>query len=109
MRISTLLFFFFVMAGAALASDPAKPDSSLNLVQRASGMSVSEYRLPRRFRAAAPSENGVCYKMRSYRVARTERSSDSTELVGYSTCQPSAKFEMKYADSAVVENEETGP
>ena len=37
----------------------------------------------------------VCYTMRSYMVARESRNSDSTELVGYSTCQPSSKYELR--------------
>ena len=37
----------------------------------------------------------VCYKMRSYIVARENRGSDSTKLVGYSTCQPSSKYELR--------------
>jgi hypothetical protein len=39
--------------------------------------------------------NNVCYTMRSYIVARENRDSDSTELVGYSTCQPSSKYELR--------------
>jgi len=39
--------------------------------------------------------DGVCYTMRSYIVARENRVSDSTTLVGYSTCQPSSKYELR--------------
>jgi hypothetical protein len=39
--------------------------------------------------------DNVCYTMRSYIVARESRNSDSTELVGYSTCQPSSKYELR--------------
>ncbi len=39
--------------------------------------------------------DNVCYTMRSYIVARENRDSDSTELVGYSTCQPSSKYELR--------------
>ena len=39
--------------------------------------------------------DNVCYTMRSYIVARENRDSDSTKLVGYSTCQPSSKYELK--------------
>jgi hypothetical protein len=39
--------------------------------------------------------DNVCYTMRSYIVARENRDSDSTKLVGYSTCQPSSKYELR--------------
>ena len=39
--------------------------------------------------------DSVCYTMRSYIVARENRDSDSTKLVGYSTCQPSSKYELR--------------
>jgi hypothetical protein len=41
----------------------------------------------------------VCYTMRSYIVAREDRDSDSTRLVGYSTCQPSSNYEMRITGS----------
>ncbi len=34
----------------------------------------------------------LCYSMRSYKVARDNSQSDSTHPVGYSTCQPAARF-----------------
>jgi hypothetical protein len=37
----------------------------------------------------------VCYTMRSYVVEREDRDSDSTKLVGYSTCQPSSRYELR--------------
>jgi hypothetical protein len=39
--------------------------------------------------------DNVCYTMRSYIVAREDRDSDSTKLVGYSTCQPSSQYELR--------------
>jgi hypothetical protein len=39
--------------------------------------------------------DSVCYTMRSYIVARENRDSDSTKLVGYSICQPSSKYELR--------------
>ena len=39
--------------------------------------------------------DNVCYTMRSYIVSRENRESDSTKLVGYSTCQPSSKYELR--------------
>jgi hypothetical protein len=37
----------------------------------------------------------VCYRIRSYIVSRENRDSDSTKLVGYSTCQPSSKYDLR--------------
>jgi hypothetical protein len=39
--------------------------------------------------------DNVCYTMRSYIMSRESRDSDSTKLVGYSTCQPSSKYELR--------------
>jgi hypothetical protein len=39
----------------------------------------------------------VCYSMRSYRVTRDDRESDSTRLAGYSECQPAARYQVKTA------------
>ncbi|MGD1023938.1 MAG: hypothetical protein ABR880_14225 [Candidatus Sulfotelmatobacter sp.] len=37
-------------------------------------------------------DDTYCYSMRSYKVARDNPDSDSTHAVGYSTCQPAARF-----------------
>ena len=37
----------------------------------------------------------VCYKIRSYVVARDSRNSDSVHPVGYSTCQPASKYRLR--------------
>jgi hypothetical protein len=42
--------------------------------------------------------DATCYSIRSYRVKRDDPESDSTRLVGYSTCQPSNRFQVKAAD-----------
>jgi hypothetical protein len=36
----------------------------------------------------------LCYAMRSYKVARDDQHSDSTHAVGYSTCQPAARYHV---------------
>ncbi len=41
--------------------------------------------------------DATCYSMRSYRVTRDDPKSDTTRLVGYSTCQPATKFQVKEA------------
>jgi hypothetical protein len=42
----------------------------------------------------------ACYAIRSYVVARDNKHSDSTHLVGYSTCQPALRYGLKKVDSA---------
>lgn len=42
-----------------------------------------------------PSQGDTyCYAMRSYKVARDNPQSDSVHAAGYSTCQPSARFQV---------------
>jgi len=45
-----------------------------------------------------PQKDATCYSIRSYRVTRDDPASDTTRLVGYSTCQPSTKFQVKEAN-----------
>jgi hypothetical protein len=40
-----------------------------------------------------PWVNGLCLKMRTYKVAPDSPHSDSTHPVGYSTCQPAVRFQ----------------
>lgn len=37
----------------------------------------------------------MCLKIRSYVMARDSRDSDSTHLVGYSTCQPASRYRLR--------------
>jgi len=54
---------------------------------------------PSQFRKRVVVQNGVtCLSIRSYRVTRDDPKSDTTRLVGYSTCQPSTRFQVKEAD-----------
>jgi hypothetical protein len=47
-------------------------------------------------------EDSLCYSMRGYKVARDNPQSDSTHAVGYSTCQPAARFRMHSAELRVL-------
>ena len=63
----------------------------------------SEYdwnvKAPSHFDKSVPTQNDVtCLSIRSYRVTRDDPASDTTRLVGYSTCQPSTRFQVKQAD-----------
>jgi hypothetical protein len=40
-------------------------------------------------------EKPVCYKMRSYHMVRQDQGSDVTHMDGYTTCQPSSRFQTK--------------
>ena len=40
-------------------------------------------------------DDAVCYKIRSYVVARDRKNSDSVHPVGYSTCQPASRYRLR--------------
>ena len=40
-------------------------------------------------------DDTLCYKIRSYVVARDSKNSDSVHPVGYSTCQPASRYRLK--------------
>jgi hypothetical protein len=40
-------------------------------------------------------DDTLCYKIRSYVVARDSKDSDSVHPVGYSTCQPASRYRLK--------------
>jgi hypothetical protein len=41
------------------------------------------------------ADDDTCLKIRSYQVARDSKDSDSTHFVGYSTCQPSSRYQLR--------------
>jgi len=41
----------------------------------------------------------TCYVISSYVVARDKKNSDSTHIVGYSTCQPANRYRLKSVES----------
>jgi hypothetical protein len=52
---------------------------------------------------ARPGDDTLCYKIRSYVVARDSKDSDSVHPVGYSTCQPASRYRLKKTQT------QTGP
>lgn len=66
------------------------------------GKAVSPFRFnePLQFAAASKKllEDATCYVISSYLVARDEKNSDSTHLVGHSTCQPANRYGLKSAE-----------
>jgi hypothetical protein len=108
------LLFGLAFQGAAQASDlsQAAPGSVATSVKADSLSSAAEAMPIGKFHPAnerphnfdlrnlgsihiEEKRDSVCYTMRSYIVARENRGSDSTNLVGYSTCQPSSKYELR--------------
>lgn len=71
----------------------------------AGDLANKEFRLPlqpdfplnRKVIGAQTEKEPVCYAMRTYRVRRVDRSSDTVEFSGYSTCQPSSSYSVKDA------------
>jgi hypothetical protein len=49
-----------------------------------------------------PEGDATCLAIRSYVVARDSKGSDSTHLVSYSTCQPSARYRVKTTEMRSV-------
>lgn len=43
----------------------------------------------------------TCYTMRSYRVARDSKNSDSTHPAGYTTCQPTSRYRLKTTEQRI--------
>jgi hypothetical protein len=44
------------------------------------------------------AERNFCLKLRTYVVARDASQSDSTHLVGYTDCQPAARYDLHSTD-----------
>lgn len=49
----------------------------------------------RRYLSRDSQAETFCFKMRSYLMQREGRDSDSTRLVGYSTCHPASRVQLK--------------
>jgi hypothetical protein len=50
---------------------------------------------PLRLKVETLDADATCYRIRTYVVARDSKDSDSTHPAGYSTCQPSAQYQLK--------------
>lgn len=46
-------------------------------------------------------DDTLCYKMRSYVVARDRKDSDSVHPVGYSTCQPASRYRLRTTEMRI--------
>ena len=82
-------------AARAAASEPWK--IVLNQPTDSRGGSLQWLQLdPMALRAdARQGDDTLCYKIRSYVVARDSKDSDSVHPVGYSTCQPASRYRLR--------------
>jgi hypothetical protein len=106
------------VATAAAQSTPQNTEARLNLFQfqLASGLAESSPTRPAQtapsdggslvipvlgphvpFRLTINDSDGTCLTLRTYRVAREHPDSDAVTPAGYSTCQPSSRFQVKTA------------
>lgn len=86
---------------AAVPQDPLQwLESSLPpMFKKDSGQKVLFFPAPKDGFLLSPDLPGdaVCLKIRSYVMKRDSKNSDATHLVGYSTCQPAKKFQLRSA------------
>lgn len=97
---------------ASSSSDELKVGSSQNPLVRlpksqpesspASTVFLAPFPADKMALAMSGSDDDTCYAIRSYVVARDSKDSDSTHLVGYSTCRPAARYQVKTVDSDPV-------
>lgn len=102
MSIFRLLPLSLVIVSATLAAQPTPQKSSDELQSTNSGTlnihGAAQWEQSGLVHMSAFDVDGqlqsdtLCYSMRSYKVARDNPDSDSTHAVGYSTCQPAARF-----------------
>jgi len=115
-----LVLFGLVSVGAGFATDPPPPAKSAFpptgftglRFPPSEGMAIERFPMPMRSDALAgdsivvgryllPSHrmdsSPVCYRMRTYRMARVSPHSDVTETAGYAECQPSLRYSVKDA------------
>ena len=60
-------------------------------------------------RESPEEDDGLCYNMRTYVVAREDKASDTTHLVREVKCTPARKFGFKTADIKVESPADTKP
>ena len=80
-------------------------DSVKNFVADSNSLKLLSPNDPMNF--ASPGQridDTVCYKIRSYVVARDSKDSDSVHPVGYSTCQPSTRYRLRTTDQKLPLN-----
>jgi hypothetical protein len=101
MRVPTLLVLFLAASIPAIGATPRLQRNTTAVIsdQPETPLSSPEL-LTRENRTRFSAENWdlekpVCYKMRSYHMVREDQHSDVTRMDGYTTCQPSSKYQTK--------------
>jgi len=121
MRTGSLLFFLLLALPLYAASDQPKsasPNDNLSadnevapwsgVIPTESLQSDSDFQADPNHRYVSREPQTVtCLKMRTYLMAREGPDSDRTEWVGYRTCQPAAKYGVKFADGPLVVSPES--
>jgi hypothetical protein len=105
MKLPTLLVLFLAGSIPAIgATAQSQPDptvqDSVQVSDQPETPAGSNQLFSRENRDDFSAENRelqkpVCYKIRSYHMVREDQDSDVTRMDGYTTCQPSSKYQTK--------------
>jgi hypothetical protein len=101
MRLPTLLALFLAGSIPAIgATTPSQQKANTLISDQPETLATSPQLLSRENSSHFYAENWdlekpVCYKMRSYHMVREDQDSDVTHMDGYTTCQPSSKYQTK--------------
>lgn len=106
MRITgllVLLLFILIFFFAAPAASYAQSANADQVVARGNDSGPLDHALREFVRGDGVQleRDGVCYTMRTYKVAREDKDSDVTRPVRVTRCMPSWKLEFKSAVSPV--------
>jgi hypothetical protein len=105
--VGSKTFFFLDPTTAAAAWQPLKPTSNRPADVRSGYNALDPARLNQyqfdqiksapalRLKVETLDADVTCYTIRTYVVARDSKDSDATHPAGYSTCQPSAQYQLK--------------
>ncbi len=115
LRLLTVLFAFSLSFAFAEDQPSQNERAPAGVTTPDSANPVTSVQTPTvyRFSLNAPSKralsinpdlNATCYTMRTYRVQRDDRRSDSVHPVGYTTCQPAPRFDLKVTTQPVETN-----
>ena len=98
-RLFTIVLVVTFSFASALAEDTARPkesSSSIVTLPQSNTTSVFDDLLSADHASSAKSNfDATCYTMRTYMLKKDAPDSDSVHPVGYTTCQPSLRYEMK--------------
>ncbi len=101
MRVPTLLVLFLAGSIPAIGATTQSQQNPTTLISDQPEKLVTlPQLLSRENRSHFYAENWehekpVCYKIRSYHMVREDHDSDVTHMDGYTTCQPSSKYQTK--------------